>query len=396
MASPKPAPESATASTAPTRPGVAPLLAEPQSAGIRWMLRIGSFIVLVVWAIEWHAGLINPWDRWMLPMLSLAFAALALMQVHLPRLDHWVRLGGALTLNLYLALSVQLLLSSGGDNPDEYQFLTTLYWLPLAYGIAFVFLPVRSALAVSIGSFALTFLPLALAAATGGAPTRWPDRFATLVMVLAAAQVAYIVLLRTVATMRADYLRARERIQVVEALAGTDMLTGLPNRRAMSERLEQALAAARRNGEPVVVALFDVDHFKRINDAHGHMVGDQALRAISLSLQAPLRRHDFLARLGGEEFLVGAEVDDVHRVQSLAERLREAVAANALLLAGGHALRCTVSVGVSQPFVAMPAWQSALRDADLALYAAKRSGRNRVVLAGQDDAPEPPRLRLAS
>lgn len=373
MASPKPAPESATASTAPTRPGVAPLLAEPQSAGIRWMLRIGSFIVLVVWAIEWHAGLINPWDRWMLPMLSLAFAALALMQVHLPRLDHWVRLGGALTLNLYLALSVQLLLSSGGDNPDEYQFLTTLYWLPLAYGIAFVFLPVRSALAVSIGSFALTFLPLALAAATGGAPTRWPDRFATLVMVLAAAQVAYIVLLRTVATMRADYLRARERIQVVEALAGTDMLTGLPNRRAMSERLEQALAAARRNGEPVVVALFDVDHFKRINDLHGHAAGDKALISVGQVLSTQLRASDHLGRWGGEEFLLVAPATPMHAGMDLVERLRATIAAWEF----EHGRPVTVSVGLSQ-FLAGDDAHTLLQRADKALYRAKEGGRNRT------------------
>jgi diguanylate cyclase len=295
------------------------------------------------------------------------------LQVRLPRHDQWVRLGGALTLNLYLALSVQLLLASGGDSPDEYQFLTTLYWLPLAYGIAFVFLPVRSALAVSIGSFAATFLPMALGAALGGAPTRWPERFATLVMVLAAAQVAYIVLLRTVATMRADYLRARERIQVVEALAGTDMLTGLPNRRAMTERLDQALAAARRNGEPVVVALFDVDHFKRINDRHGHDAGDKALISVGQVLATQLRASDHLGRWGGEEFLLVAPATPMHAGMDLVERLRATISAWEF----EHGQPVTVSVGLSQ-FLAGDDAHTLLQRADRALYRAKEGGRNRT------------------
>ena len=346
---------------------------EPQSTGIRWMLRIGAALVLVVWALEWQAGLINPWDRWLLPLLSLSFAALAVLQVRLPQHDRWVRLGGALTLNLYLAFSVQLLLARGGDSPDEYQFLTTLYWLPLAYGIAFVFLPVRSALAVSIGSFAATFLPMALGAIMGGAPTRWPERFATLVMVLAAAQVAYIVLLRTVATMRADYLRARERIQVVEALAGTDMLTGLPNRRALTERLDQALAAARRSGEPVVVALFDVDHFKRINDVHGHAAGDKALISVGQVLATQLRASDHLGRWGGEEFLLVAPATPMHAGMDLVERLRATIEAWEF----EHGQPVTVSVGLSQ-FLAGDDAHTLLQRADRALYRAKEGGRNRT------------------
>jgi diguanylate cyclase len=317
---------------------------EAQSAGIRWMLRMGAFMVLVVWALEWRTGLINPWDRWLLPLMALAFAALAVLQVWQPRHDRWVRLGGALTFNMYLALSIQLLLASGGDNPNEYQFFTTLYWLPLAYGLAFVFLPVRWALGVAIGSFALTFLPLAVDAALGGASTRWPERFVTLVLVLAAAQVAYIVLLRTVATMRADYLLARERIQVVEALAGTDSLTGLPNRRAMTERLDHALAVARRGGQPLVVALFDVDYFKRINDAHGHAAGDKALIRVGQVLTAQLRASDHLGRWGGEEFLLVAPLTPLRAGMDLVERLRATIAAGAF----DHGQPVTVSVGLSQ------------------------------------------------
>ena len=353
--------------------GAESLPVEPQSAGIRWMLRIGAVLVLIVWALEWHAGLINAWDRWLLPLLALAFLSLAFVQTRLPQHDRWVRLGGALTLNVYLALSIQMLLVTGGDNPDNYQFMTTLYWLPLAYGIAFVFLPVRYALAVSIGSFALSFLPMAIGALTGGAPTRWPEDFATLVMVLAAAQVAYIVLLRTVATMRADYLRARDRIHVVEALAGTDMLTGLPNRRAMSERLDQALASARRHGTPVVVALFDVDHFKRINDVHGHAAGDQALIAVGQLLSSQLRASDHLGRWGGEEFLLVASATPMHAGLELVERLRESVAAWEF----DHGEPVTVSVGLSQCLAADDA-HTLLQRADKALYRAKEGGRNRT------------------
>jgi diguanylate cyclase len=353
-----------------------PADAEPHGKGILAMLWVGAVLVLLVWAVEWQAGLINPWDRWLLPILAGTFASLALWLMLQAKHRLWIHLGGVLALNLYIVVSVHLLLATGGDSPNEYQFLTTLYWLPLAYGLAFVFLPVRWAVGVALSSFGLAFGPIAIAAALGGAPTRWPETFATLVTVLAGAQVAYIVLLRSVATMRADHLRTRERMRVVEALAGTDMLTGLPNRRALTERLESALAAAQRSSQPVVVALLDIDHFKRINDLHGHAAGDRVLVSLARVLATQLRGSDFVGRWGGEEFLLVAPATPMHAGLEIAERLRVAIAAWEF----DHGQPVTLSIGVSQ-FLQGDDSHGLLQRADKALYRAKAAGRNRVEIA---------------
>jgi diguanylate cyclase (GGDEF)-like protein len=112
----------------------------------------------------------------------------------------------------------------------------------------------------------------------------------------------------------------------MQTLAGTDMLTGLPNRPAMTEHLDSALASARRHGHAVVVALFDIDHFKRINDTHGHAAGDKALIAVGRVLSSQLRASDHLGRWGGEEFLLVAPETPMHAGMELAERLRSAIA----------------------------------------------------------------------
>jgi diguanylate cyclase (GGDEF)-like protein len=346
---------------------------DAHTRSMRPMLWVGAALVMIVWAVEWHAGLINPWDRWLLPLLAGAFATLAIWLTVRAQHTQWAHLGGVLALNLYIVASIHLLLATGGDSPNQYQFLTTLYWLPLAYGIAFVFLPVRWAVGVALTSFGLAFAPIGVLAALGGAPTRWPETFATLVKVLAAAQVAYIALLRTVATMRADYLRTRERMRVVEALAGTDMLTGLPNRRAVTERLESALAAARRSGQPVVVALLDIDHFKRINDMHGHAAGDRVLVALARIFTSQMRGSDFVGRWGGEEFLLVAPATPMHAGIEIAERLRGVIAAWEF----DHGQPVTLSIGLSQ-FLQGDDSHALLQRADKALYRAKAAGRNRI------------------
>lgn len=186
------------------------------------------------------------------------------------------------------------------------------------------------------------------------------------------------------------FLRLNERLR---ELATRDPLTGLLNRNGLEHALRRHFG--RRPPQPLMLLHIDVDHFKRVNDEHGHMSGDQVLRGVATTLRGQLRGADFIARLGGEEFLVGAQADDVARVHALAERLRGAVATDVQVLAAGRSLRCTVSVGVSQPCAGLPDWQLALRDADLALYAAKLAGRNRVVLAASNDDPGPPQLRAA-
>lgn len=162
-----------------------------------------------------------------------------------------------------------------------------------------------------------------------------------------------------------------------EHAASTDHLTGLANRRTLAREGESRLAMAERR---LAVAVIDIDHFKKINDQHGHEVGDLALRHVADRLRSACRATDLAARQGGEEFVVLLGIAPGDDVAALGERLRAAVEAASLVV---HALelRMTVSIGVTAVCDADRGLDELLRRADRALYAAKHAGRNRVVVA---------------
>ena len=163
-------------------------------------------------------------------------------------------------------------------------------------------------------------------------------------------------------------------------LAHTDPLTGVLNRRAFSERAAQAMAAGAAAAAPLACLMVDIDHFKRVNDAHGHAGGDEAIRQIAGLAQASLKGDDLLGRLGGEEFGILLPDTGPDDATATAERLRQKVEALTLNL-GGASVRLTVSIGVANRLPHEDA-ASLYRRADAALYRAKRTGRNAVVVAG--------------
>ncbi|MBS1120579.1 MAG: Diguanylate cyclase/phosphodiesterase domain 1 [Deltaproteobacteria bacterium] len=169
--------------------------------------------------------------------------------------------------------------------------------------------------------------------------------------------------------------------------ANHDDLTGLFNRRHLEEVLRGELERARRYGRPLAVALLDVDHFKRVNDGHGHLVGDQVLRELAKRCGAALRTTDVLGRYGGEEFIVVFPETDSGAASVVAERMRRAVAEPPMQV-GELALELTASIGIAalrpgEELVAL------LGRADAALYAAKQAGRDRVVVAADDAVAAP-------
>ena len=162
-------------------------------------------------------------------------------------------------------------------------------------------------------------------------------------------------------------------------LAVTDQLTGLYNRRFMQTQLGPLVQRAAHGGEPVSVALADIDFFKRINDTFGHDAGDAVLKEFALRFASNTRPTDFACRLGGEEFLVIMPATGGDVAALAAERLRQQVAASPFRLRDGGGLDVTVSIGVA---TAGPEDQTAddlIKRADLALYQAKSEGRNRVI-----------------
>jgi len=159
-----------------------------------------------------------------------------------------------------------------------------------------------------------------------------------------------------------------------------DKLTGLANRRRVDDELPRQLAAARERGVLLSIAVIDLDHFKRVNDRHGHGVGDDVLRAIARILLDNIRSSDLLARMGGEEFIVLFGATGLSVATDACERLRRAVEA----FGWGQVapdLALTISVGVCEASDGLDV-RSLVERADAALYQAKRSGRNRVQVAG--------------
>ena len=156
----------------------------------------------------------------------------------------------------------------------------------------------------------------------------------------------------------------------------TDALTELPNRRMAMGRLEQEWKLSERSHLPLSCLMLDVDHFKSINDNHGHQVGDQALQFISKILQRVSRTTDLVCRYGGEEFLVVCPNTSLDQAHQLAERMRLEIAAQHLLTHDHIKLQLTVSIGIAEKLTSTGTQDDLLKSADVHMYEAKRAGRN--------------------
>lgn len=175
----------------------------------------------------------------------------------------------------------------------------------------------------------------------------------------------------------------REFEQRVDAL--TDPLTGLANRRALFEAADAASRERDGGGDALSVLIFDLDHFKEINDRFGHALGDRVLKLFAATAQARLDGGSIVARLGGEEFVAILPGADPLKAMGAAEMVRHAFAESAAFV-NGLAVGATVSVGVAWDASVTGDLSALFRRADAALYVAKRSGRDRVEMLGPDDA----------
>ena len=181
-------------------------------------------------------------------------------------------------------------------------------------------------------------------------------------------------------TLGDELMRKNEELA---RLACIDPLTDISNRRHFMDAFERELSRAVRHGFSLTLGMIDIDHFKRINDSYGHQVGDEALVLVVRRLRQALRAHDLLGRYGGEEFAVVFVNAGPDAALAGAERCRRVIAAEELEIAGRR-LPITVSIGVvacTQPETT--SIDELIRQADEALYLAKRRGRNRVVVAGE-------------
>jgi len=230
----------------------------------------------------------------------------------------------------------------------------------------------------------LTVVPLAVAGTAAlvvmALEYAWNGRYGALV----------VGLLVVTGLMVRQYLVTRDRTALArqlavalreqERLAVTDALTGLHNRRFFDDTMRREVARARRSGRPLSLVVLDLDHFKRINDERGHHAGDVALVQAAARLQGITRAGDVVARFGGEEFVWLLPDTDEAGAAILAERLRAALCAEPVEISDACRVPVTGSLGVASA-VGLVDDVTLLRDADRAMYRAKATGRNRVVLA---------------
>jgi diguanylate cyclase (GGDEF)-like protein len=280
-------------------------------------------------------------------LFALVMAPLVLLVGrHVPRRLFWL-LGPIGTALIAWAVG-----TTNGTSDTEVLYALPVLWVGTFFGNRAT---AATVLAVAIGH------GLGLLAGPDGNFDRWCDVTITAGVVAAVS--------RTLAARYAD-LVAR-----LTAESRVDPLTGLLNRRGFDERFGAELSRSRREARPVAVVAVDIDHFKRVNDAHGHDAGDRALAWLASTLGEQTRGADITARVGGEEFLIVLPNTDAHRARDFAERLRSAVATRA---AAETPTPLTVSVGVAASPAPTP---TLLEAADQALYRAKREGRDRVAVA---------------
>ncbi len=180
--------------------------------------------------------------------------------------------------------------------------------------------------------------------------------------------------------------RLKESLNQLRHMATYDSLTGLMNRRAVYERAQSEMDRTRREGRPLSLVMFDIDHFKNVNDRYGHLVGDQALRLVAGAILQSKRSYDHAGRWGGEEFVLVLPDTERLEARDMAERMRKSIAALSYSLGDGTYLSLRVSLGVStmDGDDETAVLGMLIQQADDALYCAKDNGRNRVCVYGID------------
>lgn len=262
----------------------------------------------------------------------------------------------------------------------------------------FVFMPARVMLILPVAVFGAVGAVLSFWAVS---PSPVAIKVSTVFLLALSGVIGYVVALRLQKTERQEFwlrqqlqsanLELQDEVQrrvalqqELERQAATDLLTGLPNRRAFTERFATESARAQRTGQALALAMFDLDHFKQVNDRYGHAAGDAVLRSVGQLCMRSFRGMDMAARVGGEEFAVLLPAASVQEAGLVMERWIDTLGGMDIDI-GTQSVRVTATVGVAQQ-QGGDSMDALMARADGALYAGKQTGRNRVVLAA---APAP-------
>ena len=353
-------------------------------------------IGLVLWAALMLAFVVPDYlalgaapNFWILAAYRVAFSLLLLAAVEALKRRPALALHGYLLMGLAL-IGYAFFFLLYELRPDIRAFNTGV--IMVLQVMLFLFVPVRVALAVPVALFGALGATLSVWMTTSDVSIKAGTAF----LVTLPAVLGYVAALRQQAIERHEFLLRRQLLDAnqelqnevarrvalqyeLERQASTDLLTGLPNRRALAERFAAESARAQRRSEPLSLAMFDLDHFKRVNDTYGHAGGDAVLRGVGELCIRSFRGVDVAARVGGEEFAVLLPGADAQQAGAVMQRFTALLAAAPATI-GDQSVLVTSTVGVAQrqPGEDLDALMAR---ADTALYAGKQAGRNRVVLA---------------
>lgn len=343
-----------------------------------WALAVGLLAILTGWVFKTYAGTATPYDRVIFPILTALCLGVLIVLWRTPVALVWIELalftGTALSL---LGRLIEILVTPETPlDPDHLAaFSDLLYWFPLVYVLAFLMFESRRRLLVGCLAFFAASLILGLAHGVEEWQSKGDMADLYLLGRFYLANAAYIVLLMVSVRLNEQYVRLHTLAETMTHLAHTDTLIRIANRRELDAAIAREVNRATRHCLPLSLIMFDLDHFKQVNDKYGHDAGDTVLKETARVVRGHLRGADLLGRWGGEEFLIIAPNTDSAQARELAERLRQAIAICPLEYVGN----ITASFGVAEycPQESPEAW---LKHADEALYAAKQGGRNRVAV----------------
>lgn len=331
------------------------------------VLPVGGAVALLMWQLARREGGAAVVDLIGLPLLALLAAGLTVgflvKRSGFRSLEYPLVIGPA----IYFFLN---LLTKRGAEADGIATLAGIgYWLPALFTLSFMVFGVRFGAAFSLVLFALTVL-----AGTGALLKTSEASTGDLITLLQTYSGNGLLILLLITLAIIIRLQAQYVVEM-ETVANTDALTELSNRRHLEHLIEEERARASRYDRSFSVILFDLDHFKRINDLHGHQVGDEVLKGVRTLLVEHIRQVDTLGRWGGEEFLLVVPEMPLDPSRLLAERLRMVIERHVF----ERAERLTASFGVAE-YQPGDTVETLTKRADEALYRAKAQGRNLVVV----------------
>lgn len=362
------------------RLGAAPQFLRPQTVERRMLILLLPLMgtaALTSWAVDESGGVAQWYVRFvMLPSAVLFFGLLA-WAIRISPARIWRVRASVLTLGPGIVLvgygdQLWRLVSQGFDS--GYYFGMSV-WIIFACALYVFLLPTRYSWRFAIGYYltSLAMLCVFLGLNSNALPAVVTNDF---ILNNVIAPPVFIVLLSAFTRLRTEYAAARAQAADLRELALVDGLTGLQNRRAFGQSFKRAKARLLRNKTPLCAMIFDIDHFKSVNDTFGHNVGDEVICKLGAVLSRELRGTDEVFRWGGEEFAALLDETPSHMLKDVAERVRLAVQNAALL----PQRPVTISIGATH-VLAQDTEESVFSRADAALYRSKQEGRNRVTIA---------------